>query len=293
MPRRPPGTRQGRPLTHSPEGTPAPAAPGGRRRGRRWFAAAGCTAALLAPAGPLAPGAAAEDGDGGKPNGVERLDPGKVAAKARSALLGADSLRLRLDDRGEAGSAGNQLTAMDLRLDTRGDCRGSLTLGGGGSVTMVKRGDEIWMKPDRAFWRGQLQDRGDAMARKVHGRYVHGTTRDSLLSPLAGACDLDGFRHQLTDGAGGRNGGPPAYKGRPTQVGGVEALPLVREQKGTANTLYVATRGRPYPVQLTQRGPGADVRVRLTEYQRPVHAQPPPTSSSVDVAVLENRVHRV
>lgn len=72
-------------------------------------------------------------------------------------------------------------------MDERGRCAGNVTLTRGrGSVELVKRGDEVWVKPDRDFWEAQLPGgQGTAAADTLHGRYVHGSpgTGSSRRSP--------------------------------------------------------------------------------------------------------------
>jgi hypothetical protein len=58
--------------------------------------------------------------------------------------------------------------------------------GHGGSVELVKRGEQVWMKPDTAFWKAQVPGpQGDAVAQLFKGRYIHGTTKDAMLKGLS------------------------------------------------------------------------------------------------------------
>lgn len=52
----------------------------------------------------------------------------------------------------------------------------------GGTVEIIKRGDQMWMKLDTAYWKEQLPgERGETAARLFEDRYIHGSTRDRVL----------------------------------------------------------------------------------------------------------------
>lgn len=77
----------------------------------------------------------------------------------------------------------------------------------GGTVELVKRGDELWMKPDTTFWKSQVEGgAGELAAQVFKGRYVHGNANDGLLKSLGDTCDLNAFQAQLN---GGPTGAPP------------------------------------------------------------------------------------
>ena len=134
------------------------------------------TAALL-----LSPALiAADDGDD--------LTARQLADRAKDNLLDAESVHLRLTDRGSSATTSRtQPTSMDLSLDQDGNCVGSMRMGsGGGSVEIVKQGDEVWMKPDRTFWKAQVPgSQGEEVAELFENRYIHGSTNDAMLKGLA------------------------------------------------------------------------------------------------------------
>ncbi|KUO21733.1 N-acetyltransferase [Streptomyces dysideae] len=94
---------------------------------------------------------------------------------------------MKLTDRSAATrTSRTQPTSMDLALDRDGNCVGTMEMGSdGGSVEIVKRGEEVWMKPDTAFWKAQVPGgEGDEVAELFKNRYIHGHGHSE-----AGRCD--------------------------------------------------------------------------------------------------------
>ncbi|MEU7038976.1 hypothetical protein ABZ958_35690 [Streptomyces sp. NPDC046237] len=78
-------------------------------------------------------------------------------------------------------------TALDLRLDERGNCVGTVTPpDDSGMADIIKRGNDVWMKLDDAILRAQVPGAAaeEAIA-LINGRYLHGTTGSFLLRDFA------------------------------------------------------------------------------------------------------------
>ncbi|MFE0672858.1 hypothetical protein [Streptomyces sp. NPDC058867] len=235
-------------------------------------------ALLLAPALPVA---AAED-----PTARELAD------EAERNLRDAESVRLRLTDRSEGTETSTtQPTSMDLALDRSGNCAGTMEMGSdGGSVEIVKRGDEVWLKPDTAFWKAQVPgDQGDAVAELFDGRYIHGSTDDALLKGMADTCDLRNFQREADSSPGSAS----LRKGEETTRDGTEVVPLTGEVDGARTTLYVTADSPHLLVEATQRDQDTDVRLRFSEYDEPVPTRTPSADDSVDVGRLQEELQSV
>ncbi|MEU9097810.1 hypothetical protein [Streptomyces sp. NPDC048361] len=234
-------------------------------------------AALLALAG--AAGAHADD--------TGSLTAQQIAQRSRAALLGATSLHMTA--KGDLGTSGAS-TSFDLTLDRAGNCRGSVSLGPQGSVQIVKRGSDVWLKPDAAFWKNEVPGRGAALAQLVGDRYLKGTTDDPVLRNSTDVCDLDTFRQSLTGATQQPNAG--LIKGKPAKVDGIAVIPVTGTQQGRTVTLDVAAAGTPYPVRITVAKAGAktpDATVRFDGFDKPVPTATPPAAQSVDISGLNNR----
>ncbi|WP_328873366.1 hypothetical protein OHT76_26635 [Streptomyces sp. NBC_00287] len=218
----------------------------------------------------------------------------ELADEAEDHLLDAKSVHLRLTDR-SAGteSSRTQPTSMDLALDRDGNCVGTMEMGSdGGSVEIVKRGEEVWMKPDTAFWKAQVPGgEGDAAAELFKNRYIHGSTDDALLKGMADTCDLNNFQRDV--GTGSSPEGTSLKKGEETTRDGTKVIPLEGELDGARTILYVTSDSPHRLVEATQRGEDIDVRLTFSEYDKPVPSRTPAADESVDVAELQDELQSV
>ncbi|MFD7293725.1 hypothetical protein ACFV9W_10585 [Streptomyces sp. NPDC059897] len=250
------------------------------RAARAPVAAAFVCATLLA-AGP----AAADAGDAKDKSAQELADA------AKKELLDAKSLHLTVKN-GSDDKDTRTPALVDLRLDEKGNCTGELRMGTGGakggSVDLVKRGDEVWIKPDATFWKTQLPGRsGDLAAELIGDRYVHGTTDDPMLDGLSGTCDLDSFRERLKDGSD-RATKEELTKGDQKKLAGTEVVPLTPsgDTKGRGITLYVTADEPHRLVRATEKDSDESLSMTLTDYGKPVPKKTPSADDSIDVSEL-------
>ncbi|MEB8344193.1 hypothetical protein [Streptomyces endophyticus] len=248
-------------------------------RAARAPVAAAFVCASLFSAGP-----ALADSDDAKDKSAQEL-----ADAAKKELLDAKSLHLTMKN--DADDRDTRTPALiDLRLDENGNCTGELRMGTGGakggSVDLVKRGDEVWIKPDAIFWKTQLPGRSGELAAELIGdRYVHGTTDDPMLDGLSGTCDLDSFRKRLKDGSD-RATKDDLTKGDQKKVAGTEVVPLTSGDSKERSTLYVTADAPHRLVRATEKGSGESLSMTLTDYGKPVPKKTPSADDSVDVSDL-------
>jgi hypothetical protein len=222
---------------------------------------------------------------------ADDLSARELADRARDNLLGAESVRLEFTDRSEAArDSTRQPVSMKLALDRDGNCVGTMRLGAdGGSVELVKRGEEVWMKPDGAFWKAQVPGgRGDAVAELFKNRYIHGTTRDAMLRGLAGTCDLNTFQKDVA--TPDAPGGTPLTKGDERTVDGTKVVPLRGEKDGRDATLYVTSDAPHRLVHATQKGAGTDITLAFKDYDEPVPSKTPAPDDTVDIGRLRDEL---
>ncbi|OIJ91249.1 hypothetical protein [Streptomyces colonosanans] len=233
--------------------------------------ATAATAALLFSSGTAA---WAEAGDG--------LSPQQLAAKAREGLRETDSVRLSYVDRSpETSSNLTRPAALDLALDRSGNCTGIMTMGAhGGTVKMVKHGGDVWLKPDETFWKAELPgQQGTHAAQVFKNRYIHGPASDPLLKGVAAVCDLKALQRGATASQ------PRSLKeGAETTLNGTRVIPLTSRTDTTTSTLYVTAQAPHRLYRAATKGPGTDFSLTFTDYGKPVSAQTPPASQSLDVS---------
>ncbi|MGC0329969.1 hypothetical protein RKD23_002959 [Streptomyces sp. SAI-170] len=231
----------------------------------------------------LAPSAAAADDPSAR----------QLADEARENLRDAESVHLKLTDRGKDTSTGRTRPAsMDLALDRDGNCAGTLKMARhGGTVEIVKRGKQVWMKPDTAFWKAQVPGgQGDEVAELFKNRWIHGSTSDAMLKGLADTCDLD----SLQDDIGSGDDPPTALKrGEKTERDGTDVYPLSGKDEGKNITMYVTADSPHQVAEIVQRGGGTDRSVTFDDYDEPVPTRTPPPEDSVDVDKLQDELQKV
>ncbi|MGD3106827.1 hypothetical protein [Streptomyces sp. YGL11-2] len=259
---------------------------------RRTLTALTCGTALVAAT--VGSGATAAAHNPGNEGDLAHRTAQQISDDAVHELLAARSLRLR-------SATSTDPTRLDLTLDRDGNCAGHITKGPLGRVDLVKRGKNVWVKPDAAFWKSQFPGGdGTAAARAYGGRFLHGTTDDDFLQRLTAACDLNGFQQAVaTPESSSPPDSPPQSpsftltKGRPTTEEGTPVLPVTKKAGGAAQTVYVAIEGRHYPRKLVTEIDGETGTIQLSDYDRPVPSHTPDPGATTDISVLEGPVQSV
>ncbi|SBV05641.1 hypothetical protein YW5DRAFT_03037 [Streptomyces sp. Ncost-T6T-1] len=246
--------------------------------GHRWAAraAAGAAAVALTVTG----GTLAQADDD-----IDTLPAEEIAERARDALLDARSLHLSA--RGSVGATGEE-GSVDLTLDREGNCAGGVDMGDDGSVEIVKRGDDVWLKPDAAFWKNHVPIGGSTFDKILDGRYMKAGADDPRMLEVTEFCDLDTFRELMTDNAGDADF-DGLTKGARTEVNGAPTVPVTRAEGGERVTAYVAAEGTPYPVRITVRGGDEEGTVDFSGFDRPVPTATPSADETVDITALLGR----
>lgn len=208
--------------------------------------------------------------------------PQQLAAQAEQGLRNATSVRLVYVDRSAAATSSNRLpTAMNLALDRAGDCTGTMTLGGhGGTVGIVKRASDVWLKPDASYWKAQYPGRrGADLAGTFADRYIHGSTTSNLLKGIANTCDLRQLQQVAATPV------PSSVRaGLATTLNGTRVVPLTYQVNGLTSTLYVTADKAHHLYRAAQKGPGTDLSLTFTDYDRPVTLKIPPANRTVDIS---------
>jgi hypothetical protein len=227
--------------------------------------------------------------DGGD---ASKLSAQQLADDAEKELLDAKSLHVNLTNNSTGPADARSPAVFDLVLDQDGNCAGSLKMGTGGAkggtVKLVKRGDEVWMKPDTTFWKTQVEGgAGELAAQFLKGRYVRGNANDGLLKSLGDTCDLNAFQAQVN---GGPSSAPPVKltKGKETKVDGADVVPVSGRNDGSDVVLFITAKDPHRLVRATQKNGDLSTTLTLTDYNRPVPTATPSKEDSVDVSRLQN-----
>lgn len=175
-------------------------------------------------------------GSSSSSNGVASKSAEQIVAASRAAADSATSAHV-------AGSIVTVSAPIVLNLElATGAGRGELSLGGL-MFELIQTGGTVYIKGSPAFYR---HIGGAAAAQLLQGRWLKAPTTTPEFASIASLTDL----HRLVDSTLANHGA--LTKGPITTVDGQRAISLRDSSNG--GTLYVATTGKPYPVQISRGG---------------------------------------
>src|SRR5436190_8174106 len=201
-------------------------------------------------------------------NGVASKSPTEIVAATRAAAETASSVHLS----GTIVSGGSPITLnLDL-LAGRGG-RGQLSEKGA-SFELVQTGGTVYIKGSPAFYR---RIGGSAAAQLLQGRWLKAPTTSSDFASISSLTDL----RKLIDSTLSSHG--TLRKEASKTVNGQAAVGVTDVTRG--GTLYVATKGKPYPVAIAKSGGGGG-KVNFERWNEPVTITPP--SDAIDISRLRS-----
>jgi hypothetical protein len=172
---------------------------------------------------------------------------------------------------GSVVSGGTPIT-LDLDLASGKGGRGHMSENGL-SFQLVAIGKVLYVNGSPAFWR---HFGGAAAVTLFQGKWLKAPANTSGVSSLAALTDV----HQLFTALLSSHG--KLTRGATTTVRGQKAVAVTDAVKG--GTLYVATTGRPYPVEFVKRGSEAGQLV-FDRFNESVALRAPATS--IDISQLQ------
>ncbi|GAA5013445.1 LolA-like protein [Streptomyces siamensis] len=206
-----------------------------------------------------------------KPKGpFTGLTGGEIADRAVKATTGATSLRMKGDipDDEDGGTI-----RIDMALDKKGRCAGTMSMNGQGKADLIKTGDTIYMKYDEKFLRaqgeGQSKSETDGVVELLADKWTKMAATGSDAKDIAGFCDLDSVL------AGAEDVNSDATRGKTTTVDGSPAIILHEKDGKDRYTLYVATEGKPYLLRVDSTSAKDPGTITFSDYDKPVPAQKP------------------
>ncbi|WP_128375879.1 hypothetical protein [Streptomyces cavernae] len=196
------------------------------------------------------------------------LTGGEIADRAVEATSNASSLRMRGDI-----TEDGQPMSLDMALDRKGRCAGSMALKKEGKADLIKSADTLYMRYDEAFLRaqskGEPKAETDAAVDMLAGKWTKMSAKGTDAKDMAGFCDLDTVLADFDDVSS------DAARGKTTTVDGVPAIVLNEKDGADRYTLYVATEGKPYLLKVVSHSAKDPGTVTFTDYDKPVPAETP------------------
>jgi len=174
---------------------------------------------------------------GSSGNGVSSKTPSEIVAAAKAAADGAGSVHVT----GSIVSSGSPVT-LDMELLAGKGGRGQISENGL-SFDLIDVGGTVYISGSPAFY---SHFGGPAAAQLLQGKWLKVPATNGNFSTLGSLTNLS----ELLDTALADHGA--LAKGATTTVDGQQVLSVTDASHG--GTLYVATTGRPYPIQITKSG---------------------------------------
>jgi hypothetical protein len=237
--------------------------------GWRAAAAAICGAAILV--GTAACGASGASSSGTSvpatpsANPLAGLTADKIANKAFADLASVSSVHI-------AGSLVQSSQALVLNLTIGANCTGTVEMSGEGTLTMLRIGKKLWIKPDSKFWKSAGV--GDpAVMSIMTGKYLVPSAKDSDLRGVEMLCNPSWYASQFGTQTTG------LVKGGTSTIFGQRALGI--RDPGDPGIAYVTFSARPEPLRLDA---GSSGHLNFTGYNAPVLVTPPPPGEVLDGA---------
>jgi hypothetical protein len=208
-------------------------------------------------------------GGGSSTNGVESKSATEIVEAAQKAAESAKSVRVH----GSIASAGRQLS-LDLEILQGKGAKGTIAEGPL-SFQLIRVGESIYIKGSEAFY---SHFAGSEAAKLLQGKWLQAPANSSEFQTLGSLTDM----HSLIDAVLGTHGN--LEKGGNSTISGQKVVAVKDIAKG--GTLYVATTGKPYPIQIASSGGGGGA-VNFEDWDASVSISPP--SNSVNIEKLRSK----
>jgi hypothetical protein len=215
----------------------------------------------------LAAAAVLQAGCGGSGSGSSEASKSASAilADARQAARTAGSVRVA----GTIHDSG-QTIGLDLRITPKGG-GGTMTIQGS-KVDIIRSGASVYIRAPASFY--EKVGAGKAAGQLLDGKWLKAPASTPDFRDLSQLTDLNQFTAQALKPEG------TVEKGKEATVDGQKAIEL-KDSKG--GSLFVATKGKPYPVEFEGSGSSGG-KVTLTDWGKSVDAKAP--KSAIDISQL-------
>jgi hypothetical protein len=201
------------------------------------------------------------------------LTGAQIADRALDATTDASSVRLKGDIADDESSG---TITIDMAMNKKGECAGTMSMGGQGKADLIKVGDTVYMKYDEAFLRAQAEGDSasdtDAAVAMLAGKWTRMAATGEDAKDIAGFCDLDTVLDGAENGKGATAG---TRKGAAATVDGTPAVTLHEKEGSGTYKMYVASEGKPYVLRIDSLTGKDKDSLLFTDYNEPVPAEKP------------------
>ncbi len=223
--------------------------------GYRFVCLAACVAAVAGIAGC----------GGASNNGVAAKSPDGIVSAASNAVSGVKSVHVS----GSLVSGGSPIT-LNLTL-VSGKGGGGQMSQNGLSFRLIQVGQVVYINGSDAFWR---HFGGGSAAQLFHGKWLRAPANGQF-SSIASLTNVQTLFNKLLSNHGSLAKGPTST------VAGQKVVAVIDTTKG--GTLYVATTGPPYPVEVSEKGSNGG-RIVFDRYNQSASLTAP--ANAIDISKL-------
>lgn len=208
---------------------------------------------------------------GSSENGVAAKSPTEVLKASKTAADSASAVHVA----GSMVSGGAPIT-LDLHLVAGKGGKGKISENGL-SFELIQLGGTAYISGSSEFYKHFA---GPAAAQLLQGKWLKASSTTGSLATLASLTDLQ----KLIDAALAQHG--TLTKGSKTTISGQPAIPVTDTTQN--GSLYVATTGQPYPIQISKSGSGGG-KITFDEWNKAVTITAP--ANAVDINELQHAGH--
>ena len=203
------------------------------------------------------------------PKPLDGLTAQQILDKSKAAAVASGSVHVSGDSDG---------VTMDLHATKAGDGKGTMSYGADGTVELLVRNGQLYVKGDKRFW---TKNANKAVAQILTGKWLMDDKKDPQFGDLAEILDLD----KIIEEGLKPEGTISIAKGR--DIGGQATVGLLDTtgKAGDEGTLYIADADKPFPL-LAVNAKGEEMA--FTEWGESVTVAAPPEDLVIDIAELQN-----
>jgi hypothetical protein len=204
-------------------------------------------------------------------NGVAEKSPEEILAATKAATDKATSVHV-------SGSivSDNSPISLDMQLLANKGGRGQLSENGL-AFELIQVNGTVYIKGSAAFYK---HIGGTAAAQLLQGKWLKAPASDADFASLSQLTDL----RQLVDETLTNHGS--LTKSGTTTVNGQKVVGVTDKTKG--GTLYIATTGKPYPIEISKGGSGGG-KITFDSWNSSVTLAAP--KNAIDVTQLQSSGH--
>jgi hypothetical protein len=202
-------------------------------------------------------------------NGITSKSPDQMLTTAVGAAQAAKSVHV-------AGTVhdGDVAIGIDLAI-TSGHGASGTVAEGDASFKLIEAGGAFYIQPNARFL--SKFTHSSAAVQLLRGKWLKGSPTDSSFQSFSQLTSIKSLMGSLTQDHG------TLTKGSTTTINGVKAVALHSSKGGT---MYIATTGKPYPLEVSKTSGPRTGKVTFSDYNKAFAISAP--SHAVDLSRLQS-----